>query len=130
MKSFVTAIATFAATTCLAPLSAQAAPVSFLNQTIVARIPARDLPAFRAAVGQALNDSADGASTQWTSSPGRGHQPVQVTLMPQQTTQTDKAGRCRLLAAQVRQLSVSEDWRFWFCQQPGGQWMASGSQLR
>ncbi len=128
MKSFVTAIATLAAAVSLAPLSAAAAPLSFLNNTIAARIPAKDLPDFKSAVAQVLNETADGAVSEWTSRPGRNRQPVQIMFRPQQTVQTKSAGACRLLAAEVRQRSVSENWRGWLCKQTDGSWKASGSQ--
>ncbi|ROR16987.1 hypothetical protein EC845_4025 [Comamonas sp. BIGb0124] len=113
----------------LFPVAATAAPLSFINNTIASRIPAKDLPAFKAAVAQALNETPDRASSEWTSSPGRGRQPVKVVFKPQQTAQTQSAGTCRLLAAEVSQLSTSENWRFWFCKQPNGSWKSSGSQL-
>ncbi len=112
----------------LVPLAARAAPATVLNRTIVATIPARDVPAFKAAVTQVLEQSADQAGTEWVSSPrtgGRG--PVRVTLTPQQTTKTASTGTCRLLGAVVRGEERSERWRFWFCHGRDGRWTSSGA---
>lgn len=48
--------------------AASAAPLSFLNQTITASVPAKDVPALRKAVGDVLNNAPDKSTTQWTSS--------------------------------------------------------------
>ena len=102
-----------------------AAPPIYLNHSIIVNIPKADLPSFRAAVNQALNDSADGQTTHWTSSAQRGHAPVSVALTPSQTTQTQKADRCRMLQGRFTQSGGKEDWSFWFCRQPEGNWKAS-----
>lgn len=111
----------------LAPLNAWATPY-FLNKTIAVGIPAKDAPAFKAAVAHALDQTPDGSVFDWTSSPGRNHQPVKFAFTPQQTIQTKSAGTCRLLAATVSQRSAVENWRFWFCKQPNGSWKAGSAQ--
>ncbi|CAB5703992.1 Surface antigen [Delftia tsuruhatensis] len=128
MKNLALTTASLAALACLVSPAAGAAPVTFLNSTIVARIPAKDLPDAKATVARVLNEAADGSVTEWSSRPGRAGQRVQMALKPEQTVQTQSAGNCRLLSAQVRQLSTSENWRFWFCRQSDGSWKASGSQ--
>lgn len=104
-----------------------AAPLSFLNGTILLRIPAKDVPGFRQAIGSVLNTAADKSTTQWSSSHHRGNAQVNVALRPLETVQTRSAGECRLLDATVSQQTQQEDWRFWFCKQPDGTWKASAS---
>lgn len=102
----------------------QAAPLTFLNRTITANIHAKDLPNFRSAVGEVLNQGADQATTTWQSQHGNPGRPITVALTPRQTVQA-QATRCRLLDAQVQQGQASERWQYWFCQQPDGGWKAS-----
>ncbi|OZI42580.1 hypothetical protein CEK29_12610 [Bordetella genomosp. 5] len=102
-----------------------AAPTTFLNYTIINNIPKQDRAGFRSAVAQALNDSADGQTTTWTSSPPRRGTPISVTLTPRQTSQTEKADKCRFLQAHFEQSGGKENWSFWFCRQPDGGWKAS-----
>ncbi len=111
-----------------APVSVSAASPLFLNGTITARLPAKDLPAFRKAVREVLDGAADQSTTQWSSVHGAPHRPLRVALTPLQTVQTGTAGTCRLLSADVSQLQATEKWQFWFCKQGDGQWKASGSQ--
>lgn len=116
------------ATLLAAPISVSAASLSFLNHTIVSRIAAKDLPAFRSMIGEVLNNSADGNTTEWTSMAGTNRKaPVKVAVTPVQTTQTQSANTCRLLSAHVSQHQVAEQWQFWFCKQSDGSWKSSGS---
>lgn len=109
------------------PTMAGAASLSFLNYTITNRIPAKDVPAFQATVADVLNQSADGQTTQWSSSEGVPRRaPVQVALTPLQTSETKTFSACRLLDADVRQHKSQETWKFWFCKQEDGSWKASG----
>lgn len=111
-----------------APNAACATAVAFLNGTIVTRIPAKELPALQAAIGNVLNTGADHATSQWSSTPrSPGHPPVQVEFTPLQSVQTQTANTCRLLDARVSQRKRSEQWQFWFCKQEDGSWKASGS---
>jgi surface antigen len=128
MKTFALTVASLAAAASLVSTNANAAALIFLNDTIAARIPARDLPDAKAAVAKVLNEAADGSVTEWTSRPNRTNQRVTMALQPQQTVQTGSAGSCRLLSADVRLKKTSENWRFWFCKQSDGSWKASGSQ--
>lgn len=106
-------------------VSAQAASMAFMNHTILASMPKSELPAFRAAVAQVLDSQPDGASSTWTGSPPHYGQPVAVDMTVKRSVETQKANQCRLLDARVRQGSRAEDWSFWFCKQPSGQWKAS-----
>ncbi|WP_454691197.1 hypothetical protein [Achromobacter aloeverae] len=103
--------------------AAHAAGVAFMNNTIVARIPAQEWPQFEKTVAQSLNDSPDGAPTTWTSHTKRMRGgPVTVTLTPSNTT---REGRCRLMSAEVSQQSAREHWQFLFCKNAEGAWRAS-----
>ncbi len=103
----------------------QAAPPVFLNHTIINNISKSDRPQFQEAVAAALNQSADGQTTRWTSTATRRQPAIAVSLTPRQTSTTSKANRCRQLEARVAQGTGKEDWTFWFCQQPSGAWRAS-----
>jgi len=106
--------------------AAHAANLSFLNQSILVRIPKAQVPAFSAEVGRVLNDVGDGQRATWTSKAERARQvPVSVTLVPRNTTRTSKGQTCRFLAAEVVQASARENWGFWFCKQENGAWRAS-----
>ncbi|GAA0521331.1 MULTISPECIES: hypothetical protein [Pigmentiphaga] len=107
--------------------TAYAANLSFLNQSILVRIPKAQAPAFSTEVGRVLNDVADGQQATWTSKAERSRQvPVSVTLAPKNTTRTSKGQTCRFLAADVAQGTAKENWGFWFCKQENGAWRASG----
>lgn len=109
--------------------TAAAAPLSFLNDTITARFPAKDLPALRSTIAHVLNHSENNTTTQWDGAHGGPKRAFHVAITPLQTAKTDKAGTCRLLDLQVSQRSASEKWQFWFCQQSDGIWKASGNSV-
>lgn len=112
------------------PAVSGAVTLSFLKDTIAARVPAKDVPAFRAAIGDVLRSAADGEQVSWSSTQrSRRRAPVEMVFTPLQTTQTETENTCRLLHARVTQRDVSEQWQFWFCQQDDGVWKAVGSQL-
>ncbi|MFC4275109.1 class I SAM-dependent methyltransferase [Achromobacter aloeverae] len=105
--------------------AAQAAGVAFMNNTIVARIPKQEWPAFEQTVAQALDNAADGSTTTWTSQTKRLRGgPVSVTLTPSNTT---REGQCRLMSANVSQQSAKEHWQFLFCKNAEGAWRASSN---
>ncbi|WP_296557817.1 hypothetical protein [Pigmentiphaga sp.] len=106
--------------------SAHAANLSFLNESILVRIPKAQVPQFSAEVGRVLNDVADGQTATWSSKPERARQvPVSITFAPRNTTRTSKGQTCRFLAADVAQGTAKENWGFWFCKQESGAWRAS-----
>ncbi|VCU72153.1 hypothetical protein PIGHUM_04249 [Pigmentiphaga humi] len=106
--------------------TAQAANLSFLNQSILLRIPKAQVSEFSAEVGRVLNETPDGQRATWSSRPAKSRQtPVSVTLAPRNTTQTGKGQTCRFLAADVEQGKARENWGFWFCKQESGAWRAS-----
>lgn len=106
-------------------ISAQAASMAFMNNTIISSIPKSDLAAFRAAVTEVLESQPDGQSTTWTGSKPRRGVPIDVKMTVKRTVETQKANKCRQLDALVTQGAGSEDWSFWFCKQASGQWKAS-----
>src|SRR3546814_5792928 len=108
-------------------LSAQAAGMAFMNHSIIASIPKKDLPSFSAAVTDTLENQPDGASTTWTGSQPRRGQPIKVKMTVEHTTETRKANKCRQLDAVVSRDAASENWSFWFCKQDTGQWKASSN---
>lgn len=109
------------------PAVASAGQATFLNGTIVANIPAKDLPAFKAKVGDVLNNTADNTPSTWTSSQTSVNRQVSVEFKPLATVETKSAQTCRLLAAQVTRQKASEHWQFWFCKQTDGTWKASSA---
>ena len=105
---------------------AHAMPYVQLNQSVLIRIPAKDVPDFKHFIGQALNTGTAGSPLQWQSTQHARRAPVQVTVTPGAVTATRAAGSCRLLAAQVQQQPrPPESWKVWFCQQPNGSWKIS-----
>lgn len=108
--------------------TAAAAPLSFLNDTLAASVPRKDVPALREAIANVLNDQADQSNTEWVSAHSGRSAPLQMVLTPLQTVQTQKAGTCRLLKVQANKQQVAEQYQYWFCQQANGAWKASGSQ--
>jgi len=106
-------------------ISAQAASMAFMNNTIISSIPKNDLAAFRAAVTEVLESQPDGQGTTWTGSKPRRGVPIDVKMTVKRTVETQKANKCRQLDALVTQGGSSEDWSFWFCKQASGQWKAS-----
>ena len=67
--------------------AAVAAPAVMLNHALITQIPKADQPSFHQAVADALNNSADGQSTNWSSVPKRKvTPPITVKLTPTQTT--------------------------------------------
>ena len=112
----------------LIPFAAQAAPVAYLNNSILTRIPAKDVASFKDAVLTTLNTVPDGATAAWASTPIASGQ-IQIEMQPQETSETKIAGTCRLLAAEINQRDQHENWKFWFCKQKDGSWKSSGTTL-
>lgn len=106
-------------------IPASAAELSFLNGTIVSHIPSKDLPSFRSAVTDVLNQTADNTESTWTSTTKTESRTIHVTLKPVNTVETPSAQTCRLLTANVRLQDKHEPWQFWFCKQKNGAWKAS-----
>lgn len=111
----------------LQPLSA--APLSFLNDSLAASVPRKDVPALRDVIGNVLNKEADQSRTEWVSAHDVRHGPLQMVLTPLQTVQTQKAGTCRLLNIHAQKNQTVENYQYWFCQQADGAWKASGNQV-
>ena len=109
------------------PLGVQASMMlGPLTDTVLIHIPAKDTPDFRSFIGKALNEGVAGQGSTWSSSARRGKPPVKVQLTPGATVQTQSAGQCRMLSAQVHQRQTIEAWQAWFCQQTDGSWKIGG----
>ncbi|WAI85312.1 MULTISPECIES: hypothetical protein [Achromobacter] len=108
--------------------AAVAAPPVMLNNSLITQIPKGDRTSFHDAVAQALNSSADGQRTEWTSSAqAKRAAPITVQLTPTQTTKATNDRVCRFLVADFARTSTTETWKFWFCKQPDGSWKASST---
>ena len=106
--------------------AAVAAPAVMLNHALITQIPKADQPSFHQAVADALNNSADGQSTNWSSVPKRKvTPPITVKLTPTQTTKLKDDRACRFLEGDFARANTTESWKFWFCKQPDGSWKAS-----
>ena len=109
--------------------AAVAAPAVMLNHALITQIPKADQPSFHQAIADALNNSADGQSTNWSSVPKRKvTPPITVKLTPTQTTKLKDDRACRFLEGDFARANTTESWKFWFCKQPDGSWKASSNQ--
>lgn len=97
-----------------------------LNNALITQISKADKPAFRQAVADALNNTADGQSVNWSSTPKRKAAPITAKITPLQTSTTGDR-TCRLLEGDFARTSTTETWKFWFCKQPDGTWKASAN---
>ncbi len=108
--------------------AAIAAPPVMLNDALITQIPKADRASFHEAVAQALNNSADGQRTEWTSTPQRKKAaPITVQLTPKQTSKIKDDRVCRFLVGEFARTTTTETWQFWFCKQPDGTWKASSN---
>jgi hypothetical protein len=123
MKSLASLLITASVIAVASPVSA--AELSFLNGTIASHIPSKDLPSFRSAVTDVLNQTADNSESTWTSTAKTESRTIHVTFKPVSTVETPSAQTCRLLTANVRLQDKHEPWQFWFCKQNNGAWKAS-----
>ncbi|MGE8613673.1 hypothetical protein WHX56_28865 [Achromobacter veterisilvae] len=113
---------------CGVSAAAVAAPPVMLNNAIITQIPKADRDSFHEAVAQALNSSADGQRTQWTSTHQRKNAPpIAVQLTPTQTSKVKNDQTCRFLVGDFSRAATTEKWQFWFCKQPDGTWKASSN---
>lgn len=124
MQKAISLGAACAAVAWFVPLGAQALSLGPLNESVLIHIPSRDVPAFRAFIGKALNEGQAGVAQEWSSSARKP--PVTVVLTPGAAVSTQSAGQCRLLSANVSQRSQTERWNVWFCRQADGAWKISG----
>ena len=108
--------------------AAVAAPAVMLNDALITQILPADRASFHEAVAQSLNSSADGQTTEWTSTHQRKRAaPITVQLTPKQTTQAGNNRVCRFLVGNFSRTTTTETWQFWFCKQPDGTWKASAN---
>jgi len=104
-----------------------AAPAVMLNHALITEIPKADQPVFHKAVADALNNAADGQSTQWSSTPKGKQAPITAKITPLQTSTLSGDRTCRLLEGDFARAKTTETWKFWFCKQPDGTWKASSN---
>ncbi len=126
MKTPISRAVACAAALLLLPLGASALSLGARGQSVLLHIPAKDVNDFKSFIAQSLNDGEAGQQREWTSSARASKQPVKVLLVPGAVVETQSAGRCRLLSADVRQRNQMENWNIWFCQQADGGWKISG----
>lgn len=116
----------FAATALVLPLQASALSLGYRTQSVLLHIPAKDVDDFKSFISQTLDTGEAGLQREWRSSVRGSKAPVKVLLTPSPVVETQSAGRCRMLSADVSQRRQTEAWKVWFCQQSDGNWKISG----
>ena len=89
-------------------------------------IPAQDDDNFKSFIFQTLATGETGLQREWRSSERSSKTQVKVLLAPSPVVETEPAGRCRMLSADVSQRRQTEAWKVWFCQKGDGNWKISG----
>ena len=112
----------FAATALALPLQASALSLGYRAQPVLLHTPAQDVDNFKSFISQTLDIGEAGLQREWRSSE-RGSKAL---LTPSPVVETEPAGRCRMLSAEVSQRSQAEAWKVWFCQKGDGNWKISG----
>ena len=116
----------FAATALALPLQASALSLGYRAQPVLLHTPAQDVDNFKSLISQTLDIGAAGLQREWRSSERGSKAPVKALLTPSPVVETESAGRCRMLSAEVSQRSQTEAWKVWFCQKGDGNWKISG----
>ena len=88
--------------------------------------PAQDVDNFKSLISQTLDIGEAGLQREWLSSERGSKAPVKALLTPSPVVETESAGRCRMLSAEVSQRSQTEAWKVWFCQKGDENWKISG----
>ena len=116
----------FAATALALPLQASALSLGYRAQPVLLHIPAQDIDNFKSFIFQTLGIGEAGLPREWRSSERSSKAQVKVPLAPSPVVETEPAGRCRMLSADVSQRRQTEAWKVWFCQKGDGNWKISG----
>ena len=116
----------FAATALALPLQASALSLGYRTQSVLLHMPAKDVDNFKSFISKTLDTGEAGLPRELHSSVRGNKAPVKVLLTPSPMVETQSAGRCRMLSADVSQRRQTEAWKVWFCQQGDGNWKISG----
>ena len=112
----------FAAAALALPLQASALSLGYRAQPVLLHTPAQDVDNFKSFISQTLDTGETGLQREWRSSE-RGSKAL---LTPSPVVETEPAGRCRMLSAEVSQRRQTAAWKVWFCQKGDGNWKISG----
>ncbi len=116
----------FAATALALPLQASALSLGYRVQSVLLHIPGQDVDNFESFISQTLDTGEAGLPREWHSSERRSKSQVKALLAPSPLVETEPAGRCRMLSAEVSQRRQTEAWKVWFCQKGDENWKISG----
>ena len=94
---------------------------TFINGTVIGSMSQKESAALSKAVGNTLNDGADGAAVPWTSPASGKRKPIEGNLTPM-NAKTDKGQSCRQLRVQLKRADLEDNWTGWFCKQSDGHW--------
>ena len=116
----------FAAAALALPLQASALSLGYRVQSVLLHIPGQDVDNFESFISQTLDTGEAGLPREWHSSERRSKSQVKALLAPSPLVETEPAGRCRMLSADVIQRSQTEAWKVWFRQKGDENWKISG----
>ena len=116
----------FAATALALPLQARTFSLGDRTQSVLLDIPVKDVDSLKSFISKTLDTGEAGLPREWLSSERGSKAPVKALLTPSPVVETESAGRCRMLSAEVSQRSQTEAWKVWFCQKGDGNWKISG----
>ena len=116
----------FAATALALPLQASALSLGDRTQSVLLDIPVKDVDSLKSFISKTLDTGEAGLPREWHSSARGNKAQVKLPLTPSPVVETESAGRCRMLSADVSQRRQTEAWKVWFFQKGGGNWKISG----
>ena len=116
----------FAATALALPLQARTFSLGDRTQSVLLDIPVKDVDSLKSFISKTLDTGEAGLPREWHSSARGNKAQVKLPLTPSPVVETEPAGRCRMLSAEVSQRSQTEAWKVWFCQKGDENWKISG----